>query len=337
MLNVLILGTGGVGAMVAYGISYTNKSHLSLIVRSSFEKVKREGFDINSVDYGTVDHWIPETVYRSIEEAAKSGPVFDYIVISTKNCPDIVKLEDMIEPIVVDGKTSIVLFQNGIEIERPFFKKYPNNIVISGVTFIGSDNKHGKVTQHLHDYALVSYFENPNLSDEIQEKKTKEFIEIYNNEKIDITYHPNTKYCRYQKIIYNAALNTTACLTGVDTGRLYMAGATESIVVPAMREVVKIAKADGVTFPENIIDETVRRDQSSWYSPSMLLDHKHNNPIELEIILGNLVTRAHELNIEIPILTLLYDLLKVVQFKLKEANGYITLPKERPIHDKVFK
>ena len=65
-------------------------------------------------------------------------------------------------------------------------------------------------------------------------------------------------------------------------------------------------------------------------------DVQKGNPIELEVIVGNLLTVARELNVETPTLNLLYELLKVVQFRLKEKQGLVSLPEKRPIHDKFW-
>ncbi|GMF53576.1 unnamed protein product [[Candida] boidinii] len=69
----------------------------------------------------------------------------------------------------------------------------------------------------------------------------------------------------------------------------------------------------------------------------MRVDVKKGNPIELEVILGNLLTVARELKVETPVLDVIYNLLKAVQFRLKEGQGLITLPKDRPIEDKFYK
>lgn len=51
---------------------------------------------------------------RTVSEAARSGEPFDYIVVTLKALPDIYSVPDIIEPAVVEGKTTIVLIQNGI-------------------------------------------------------------------------------------------------------------------------------------------------------------------------------------------------------------------------------
>lgn len=335
--NVLLIGTGGVGTVVAYGIDYVGKSNLSVVVRRDYPKVVESGWDLNSCDYGEVKGWRPQHIYPDVDAARQEGSVYDFVIVTTKNLPDITKIEDLIEPIVTAGKTTIVLIQNGFDIGRPFIKKYPQNVIISGVSHIGSHNHNGVITQTQNDKTLISYFENPNLSKEHQEAVTKEFISIYKNDKNTCTYFPDAKWYRYRKLVYNASLNTVAALTGVDTGRLDLSGGLKNISIPAMREVISIAKADGVELPEDVINLVVHSDDGDWFEPSMRVDVKKGNPIELEVILGNLLVVADELKVQAPTLKILYELLKVVQFKLKEGQGFFNLPEKRPISEEVYK
>lgn len=338
--NVLLIGSGGVGTIVAYGIDYVGKSRLDIVVRRDYDQVSKNGYDIDSCDYGQISNWKPTNIYPSAdaaaEEANASGLKYDFIVICTKNLPDVLKLEDVVAPLVTDEYTTIVLMQNGFDLARPFFAKFPKNVVVSGVSHIGSHNHNGKVKQTQQDRTYIAYFENPNLDHEIQERNTKRFISIYSNDKNSCGYYPSAKENRYMKLVYNATMNTVCALTGVDTGRLEYSGGLEKISIPAMREVVAVAKADGVDLPANCISNAIHSDDGDWFTPSMAVDVQKGNPIELEVIVGNLLTVARELNVETPTLNLLYELLKVVQFRLKEKQGLVSLPEKRPIHDKFW-
>jgi len=335
--NVLLIGTGGVGTIVAYGIDYAGKSNLSVVVRRDYSKVVEQGWEINSIDYGEVKNWKPQNIYPNVEAAKQAGSVYDYVIVTTKNLPDITKIEDLTEPVVTPEKTTIVLMQNGFDIGRPFIQKYPKNVCISGVSHIGSHNHNGVIKQTQNDKTFISYFENPNLSKAHQEAVVKDFISIYSNDKNTCTYFPDAKWYRYRKLVYNASLNTVSALTGVDTGRLDLSGGLEAVSIPAMREVIAIAKADGVELPDDVINTVVHSDDGDWFEPSMRVDVKKRNPIELEVILGNLLVVADELKTPAPTLKLLYELLKVVQFKLKEDQGLFSLPEKRPVSEKVYK
>ncbi|ODV93512.1 hypothetical protein PACTADRAFT_36125 [Pachysolen tannophilus NRRL Y-2460] len=333
--KILLIGPGGVGTIVAYGIYYVGKADISIVVRRDYEKVKENGYNINSCDYGEIKNWKPDNIFPNVEAAASYGP-FDFIVVATKNLPDIIKVEDLIEP-VVSEHTSVALFQNGFDLGRPLIAKYPGHVIISGVSHIGSHNFHGEIHQTQQDKSFVSYFENSTVSKEVNEAKTKEFIALYSNEKNNCTYFPDGKWNRYKKLVYNASFNTICTLTGVDTGRLELSGGIDTIVLPAMREIIAIAKADGCELSDDAINSAIHSDDGDYFRPSMLVDADKGNPIELEVILGNLLRVANELGVAAPTLNVIYNLLKVVQFRLKEANGIEKVPKERPINDKYWK
>lgn len=335
--EVLLVGSGGVGTIVGYGINYTNNANLSAVLRRDYEKVNEKGFDITSIDYGDIKGWKPDQIYSSIEKAAESDKVYDFVVVCTKNIPDVTKVEDLVEPVITKGKTGIVLIQNGFDLGRPFFAKYPDNVIISGVSNIGSHNYNGVVHQTQKDDTIISYFESPTLSEDVQYDKCQEFISIYSNPKNSISYHPSAKFMRYKKLVYNACFNTITTLCGTDTGRLEAAGTLDSVVIPAMREVIMVAKADGVELPDDVINVMIHGDDGDYFEPSMLVDFKKGNPLELQTILGNLLVVAKELNVETPILTVVFNLLKAVQFKLLEGQGIISVPKERPIYDRFYK
>ncbi|AWU75672.1 uncharacterized protein C5L36_0B09130 [Pichia kudriavzevii] len=334
--NILLVGPGGVGAIVAYGLQYTGKAVLSVVVRGDYEKVSKDGFEIKSPHYGHVKSWKPVNVYPTIDAAAKNSKFYDYVVISTKNLPDITKLEDMVEPVITPAKTTIVLVQNGFGIDRPFISKYPKNICLSGISHIGSSILHGVVTQKTRDENHIGYFLNENLPVKVQEEKAKQFIDIYSNEHNTIIYCENVKAFRYQKLVYNACFNTICALTGLDTSRLYLSGSYNTLLVPAMREVVSVAKADGITLRDDVIDYYAHISDGHYYKPSMQIDVEKGNPIEVETILGNLIKVADSLQVPIPTLKMLYSLLHAVQFRLKEGRGIVSVPESAPVNNEHY-
>lgn len=330
MTSVLVLGTGGVGTMGAYALDTCDKTKVTAVVRSDYDYIKENGYKIKSVDYGDVEYH-PSNIVKDLEEAKKYGP-FEYLVVSTKNIPDISKVEDLIEPVVTEGTTTIVLVQNGLDIGASVIAKYPKNIVLSGVSMISSTNYGKGIIDHEgQDSLKVGYFENPNLPLEVQEKSAKDFVELYHNGKNECIYDEDVKYTRWRKLVYNATLNSLCTLTGVDLGRLELFGGVDLLVRPAMKEVLAIAKSDGVELDESIMEFMIRSDDPVYYSPSMLVDIRKGQYIELEVIVGNAVRIAERNGVAAPFLSIIYDLLKVVQTKTKEARGDIVVPKERPV------
>ena len=61
--NVVLIGAGGVGTIVGYGIHYVGKANLDFVVRRDYEKVKQSGYQIDSCDYGEIENWKPDHIY----------------------------------------------------------------------------------------------------------------------------------------------------------------------------------------------------------------------------------------------------------------------------------
>jgi len=91
-----------------------------------------------------------------------------------------------------------------------------------------------------------------------------------------------------------------------------------------LQELVVLARAlgfpdseDGIpsTLPDTVIEHTRRLNAlpESVHKPSMLVDIENGQPIEVEVILGEVVRMAIERAVAIPRIELLYALLLVVQ------------------------
>ncbi|CAR22291.1 ketopantoate reductase family protein [Lachancea thermotolerans CBS 6340] len=327
--KVLLVGSGGVGTIASYALEYAGKTKVTSVLRSDYDRVLEKGFSINSCDYGNGLIFKPSNIVNSVEASKKHGP-FEYVVIATKCLPEVTSMIDVIAPAITKD-TAIVLVQNGIGIEMEALTKFPENVVLSGVSMIGSANMGGHIEHESPDMLRIGYFENNNISQSHQEAVCKRFVDLYQNDKNQCVYDEDVKFSRWRKLVYNACLNPVCALTGVDIGRLEIWGGVDSIIRKAMREVLAIAKSDGVVLPEDVIEFMIRSDDPVYYRPSMLVDADKRNLLEIEVILGNPVRIARKNKVDVPFLTIIYELLKIVQSRTMEEKGMITIPKERPV------
>lgn len=327
--KVLLVGSGGVGTIAAYVLESNGGADVTAVVRSDYENALATGYQIKSINYGEIDLFRPSHIVNTVENALEFGP-FEYVVVCTKNQPDIVAIEDLIEP-VVDADTCVVLIQNGLGIERAMHAKFPNHVILSGVQMISSTLFHMKVDHVGDDSMKIGVFDNGVSPILDQELVCKKFISLYSNSKNDCTFDSNAKYTRWRKLIYNATLNSTCAITNLDVGRVQSFGGIDTLIKPAMKEIIEIAKSDGVELDESIMDFMIDSDDGEWYAPSMLVDLRKGNYIEHEVIIGNALQIAKENKIDAPILTVLYNLLSLIQKRTKESKGVFTLPEKRPL------
>ncbi|KAM3124724.1 hypothetical protein CJJ07_002322 [Candidozyma auris] len=327
--NVLVVGSGGVGSIAALALTLNNKCNVTLVVRSLFGKASTEGFEIKSVTYGEMHNWKPDHISRTVEEAVSENGPFDYIVVTTKNIPDGPSpCEEIIRPAVVDGFNTIVLIQNGIGIEGPMIEAYPNNVVLSGISMIGSTNINCVVNNSHKDTIKLSPFHNPNVSDETTMEKVKEFASLYQNKSEDVNkviIEESALKSRWEKLVYNMVLNTTCTVAGLDVNRCQIAGANENIFKPAMNEVLAIAASEGIDLPSSTSDYFIHIGDGLFYSPSMLVDSRKKQLFELEVILGNPLRTAAKNGVPTPVLSTLYGLLKMIQLRIKEETGVVNI------------
>ncbi|KAI5953714.1 hypothetical protein KGF54_003086 [Candida jiufengensis] len=241
--KVLIIGSGGVGTISALSLTHNNKSEVTLIVRSDYDLINTQGYSIDSCTYGKLTNFKPHNIARSVEDAVTRFGPFDYILLTTKNIPDgPITCEEIVEPALKTGKEVIILLQNGINIEQPMIEKFPHNLILSGVSLIGSTYYNGHVENKGIDHVFLGDFKNPPIHPESQ-SKIDEFISIYHNEGLnEIKQDLDVQKTRWEKLIYNSAFNTVTALVNLDVTRIQINNANEELILPAMKEVIAMPK-----------------------------------------------------------------------------------------------
>lgn len=280
---------------------------------------------------------------NSVKEAVASldGDSFDYVVVAIKALPEVYKTEDIIRDAIpstttADGRApTIVLIQNGIDIEQPVAEAFPHSLVLSGVSMIGSHNYGGKIVQFEPDSLSVGYYPESakdTLNNTEREELAREFVALYALSGADCTYHPQLQAARWRKLVYNSCINTVCALTAVDTARAYLCGLDDCLIRPAMLEILATAAAAGYPLDSDLPQKMLASDGGVYHEPSMMVDVAKGNPVELEVILGNPLRTARALGVPTPILTVVYNLLKGVQFRLMEKRGLLSVPDQAPKH-----
>ncbi|QLL31633.1 hypothetical protein HG536_0B04970 [Torulaspora globosa] len=339
--EVIVIGAGGVGVIAALSLSLAGESRVSLVVRSDYEQVREHGYEINSCDYGQLRNWRPHRFFKGVEEASESGKFFEYVVVTTKNIPDGPEgstVPDVIRPIVESNRrlcperqTNILLIQNGIDIEKDIYAKFDcaneKIVVLSGTQLIGS-TKIGKgvIRQIGQDHILVGPFD---VQNKAAVDAAQKFIDLYRCEDRNLVlFDDKVRYTRWRKLIYNSVISTTTALVGMDVSRCLKFGVAgmgteEEIFKPGMREIFAIAASEGIELDEECISFFCDISRKQEYKPSMCIDCENGQLMELEVLLGNPLKIARENGVETPVLSLLYNMLYMVQNKLKEQKGYI--------------
>ncbi|KAJ5834302.1 hypothetical protein N7447_000328 [Penicillium robsamsonii] len=242
--RVLSVGSGGIGTIAALNLE-ARRSILRITLKLCHSCEKRR----------------PTEILNTVPHVTESVSPFGYVVCCTNNIPDAgPSLCEIIAPGITAGDTVIILIQNGLNIERQFPSRFPENIILSGV----SRNDVHKVTPGVirkkqKDNLHIGAYNNARLHIDDQRRAAERFVRLYNAEEhTTCFYEPGVAHDRWSKLVYNATFNPTCALTGVNTRDLHLTeGAFDALVIPVTKEVTQVSEAKGYPPPENIILETI--------------------------------------------------------------------------------
>lgn len=332
-VQVLVIGMGAVGTMVAYAIQSGGEAEVTAVLRSNYDTVKDKGFAIDSIDHGNnIRGWKPSVMHHTIPDLTNDiDQWYEYIVITTKNTPDVgPNLVDLVQPAVRLGVTTIVLIQNGLNIEKPFKERFPQNTIASGIQMIGANQTTpGTILHNEPDKSHIGVFESDSwdaTEKETHLSRTKKFVSIYNAcGKVDCKFDEDVKYTRWLKLVYNSSYNSISAILSMNVTQMRIyEHVIDSLIKPIMEEIIQIARASGVQLSDELVMHFITIDSlESWFMPSMGQDAERDNFIEFETIVGEPMREAQKLNVPCPTLTIVYGLLKGVQTRIMEGKGLL--------------
>lgn len=338
--RVLIVGGGGVGTIAAYNLEKGGLATVTMVLRSNYAVVKGKGFQIESCDHGTIKEWRPSGGLLSLVPDSRSSETqYDYIVCCTKNTPDISpSLVQVLQPAIKPGYSTVVLVQNGLNIEKPFEQAFPNNIILSGVSLCGAEEPvPGHIIHNDSDRLLVGAFANAKIEVQPKTKAAQVFVKMYKaSGSVKAELDEDVVLTRWRKVVFNAVYNPICALTDLDTSLLRLSSVEnpgtegnviDSLIRPAMEEIRAAAsKASGVELGTNVIDSLIESDPiDGFIMPSMQQDLRKGRFIECESILGEALRAGEAAGVNMPIITTLYYLCKSVQFRIKNSRGLVNI------------
>lgn len=299
--EILLVGTGAVGGFYGGKLSQSG-ARVSALCRSDYDAVRLNGIQIKSINGDF--HFSPEQVINKISDYGKRP---DYIIVATKVLPEI-NIPDIIREGVYQG-TSIVMLQNGIDIEDKIARAFPKNEIISALAFICVTRLEYGLIEH-KDYGRIVIGKYPYGNSD----KVRKLADMFSQSGIPCQTHEDIITARWIKLVWNAPFNPISVLGGgVDTKKIMESESAVNLVRSVMFEVKQLAEQTGHIIPESIIEKNLQDTYSMIpYKTSMLNDFENKRPMEIEAILGNAVRIADKFGLPVPCIRALYALLSLI-------------------------
>ncbi len=298
--KILVVGAGAVGGFYGGKLAQAG-ADVSVICRSDYQVVAEQGFEIQSC-WGDF-RFNPTRVLNCVDEYDDYP---DYLIVALKALPEL-DLPDLISG-VVGPKTSVVLLQNGINVESLTAERFPNSEIISGLAFI-CVNRLGPGKIHHMDYGRLALGRYPYGKSTAAE----DIAELFKQSGVPCSISEDIITERWKKLVWNVPFNCISVLGGgLDTRAILGTPDSVEFVRKVMVEVCAVAVATGHPLDLEVIDRNINDTIAMKpYRTSMLLDSEAGRPMEIEAIVGNVVRIAEGYGIDTPRINCLYSLLSL--------------------------
>ncbi|WQF80689.1 Putative ketopantoate reductase ApbA/PanE, 6-phosphogluconate dehydrogenase-like domain superfamily [Colletotrichum destructivum] len=317
-VDVLLYGLGAIGSFYAFILSRVPRVRLTVVARSNYDAVKKNGIIITSENHG--DHTVRP--FKVVKTAAEADAKFDFIVCAHKAITqDAVPAQ--IAPAVDEHRSTIVIIQNGVGNEVPFRTAFPHATIISCVTWTGAAQPQPGHIKHTksEDMQIGLY---PNEADPSAERhRLDSFASLLTEGNTVFQVVPDIQIQRWEKVVWNAAWNSLTTLTLLDT-HSWLGSSPDATPMTRrlMGEVVDVARACGVALDHGLVDTLIDKILAMHpIGSSMQNDFKAGRPMEVDIILGYPYRQAKELGIATPTLDTIYVILTGTNLRLLRESG----------------
>ncbi|KXS99485.1 hypothetical protein AC578_3777 [Pseudocercospora eumusae] len=317
-IKVLLFGLGAIGGFYAFIIGKNANVSLSVVARSNYDAIKRDGLTVESDNHGKhkarIDH-----VFKSPSDADFK---FDYIVCAHKaikpaSFPPLFKS-------VADQNTTFVIIQNGVGNEEPFREVFPSSTIISCVCWTGAtQHTLGIITHSTNERIEMGLYSNPTIDSSLEQKRLDGFATLLKVGNSPFSIEENIQIRRWEKVVWNVAWNPLTTLSGLQVQKwLNTSPEAMSFTRNLMEDTIKVARRLGVPLKDGLAEELINRVlPMPLIFSSMYVDAKEGKPLEIDVIVGFPMKKAKEFGMDVPALTAVYALTNAVNARLEEAQG----------------
>jgi 2-dehydropantoate 2-reductase len=167
-------------------------------------------------------------------------------------------------------------------------------------------------------YTQIGLYYNPKLDRNQELQCLGRFTALLSAGNTPFDVENNMQLKRWEKLVWNAAWNSLTTLTLLDT-QSWLKSSLRAMPMTrqVMQEVIDVARKFDVPLQYSLIDQLIDKILAMpGIGSSMQADFKAGRRMEVQIILGHPVRKAHELEVSVPVLDTLYTLLTAINGRL---------------------
>jgi len=255
---------------------------------------------------------------RATDDVSEVGET-DLVILGVKawQVPEAARA---IKPIV-GSSTTVLPLQNGVEAVPQLVKELGQDNVIGGLCRIVSFVVEPGHIRHAGFTPSI-------IVGELDNQRTDRIVnieQIFKRAGLEITIAADIQVALWMKFLFIASFSGVGAMANAPAGVIRSDPKLRVQLLKAMDEIYALAHARGVNLPPNSIDTVMTAVNAlpEDATSSMQRDIAAGKPSELEAQNGAVIRMAHESGIDVPTHTLIYETLKLLEVKAREASESI--------------
>lgn len=299
--KVTLIGLGAMGAFFAPRMRKALGDNFRVLAGDQRkERLEKKGVTINSVNYK----------FPIVTPEEENNPA-DLIIVAVKGYALDQAIADMKNQ--VGEHTLILPVLNGVDSERKMIEAFGKEHVLYSYMRVSIVMQEG-VTEYDPDKGRVHFGEKKNetISECVQSVK-----EVF--EQCEIPYHidEDMELGIWFKFMCNVGENLTCALLGIPFGAYRVSGHANYLRRNAMREVVRLAQAQGIGLTEAHVEKQEQTIMTlpKYNKPSTLQDLENKRNTEIEMFAGTVVKLGKKYEVETPMADFFYHAIRVLEEK----------------------
>lgn len=286
--SAAFVGMGALGLLFGNCIALTEERN-GLFFLMDEERKKRHEADLYFVN--------GKKVSFSIKTPAEVVTPPDLIVIATKYS-GLAQAIDLIKPLVTKD-TVLISLLNGINSEIVMSDTFDRTQIINCVA-IGMDAVRNGASLN---YMNMGKWQIGAISAE-QKPYLERLIDYLDRSRIPYEVCQDINWAMWNKFMINVGVNQTCMLYKTNYGGLQADGAkARADMIAAMREVMAVAKAEGITISEKDLEADLERfaQLDPEKMPSMRQDALAHRPTEVPLFAGTVTALGRKHGVAVPV------------------------------------
>jgi 2-dehydropantoate 2-reductase len=297
-MRTLVIGAGGVGGYLSARLAQA-RCEVTIAARGAHgRQLAQHGLTLQT-STGTEHVALP----RVVASASELHEPFDLVLLAVKWSG----LTEALDPLpnLLAPYGVVVPLLNGLTSEDVAASYVGAQRTLAGVAYMSAGIVEPGVIYETGNTRVGLAAYRPGQDDDLARVSA-----LLSGAAIPVQQQPDYRAMLWQKMVWNAPFNGICALAkqpaGVCLERM------EPVIKRAMIEVIAVARAEGVVIPDQFADLMlgVTRQQFALTEPSMLQDLRAGRPTEVDILQGEVVSRAQKLGVDVPVLSTLEALVR---------------------------